>query len=352
MLLLMWLSGCASLSYLGQAASGQAEVMERARPIDALLADPTTPGELADKLRFARDVRRFAIDELGLPDNESYTRYADLGRPYPVWNIVATQPLDLTPVQSCFPVAGCLDYRGYYREEEARRHAESLIAKGMDVFWYGVPAYSTLGWFADPLLNSTIRYGRADLARLIFHELAHQQVYVKDDSAFNEAFATAVELEGFERWLRRHGDEAIRNDYQRNEARRAAFRDAMSRTRQRLLDIYQGPGSDATKLAAKQSALEALAAEYAQLKARYKWMGYDAWFDPLPNNAHFASVATYHRLVPAFRALFAEKEGNWTAFYEAVRALAAQDKASRHAALESRLPLGTREETTAAEGAQ
>ncbi|QDQ28424.1 aminopeptidase [Chitinimonas arctica] len=330
----MGLSACSSVRYVGQAAGGQAEVMSKARPIAELLADPATPAELADKLKLAQTLRAFAVKELKLPDNSSYTQYADLGRPYALWNVVSTPALSLRPVESCFPVAGCLAYRGYYAEGDAANYAEQRRKLGEDVYLYGIPAYSTLGWFADPLLNTTIRYDNAALARLIFHELAHQVIYVRDDSAFNEAFATTVELEGYERWLSIRGEAAAMVAYRTAERRRTAFRQLMASGRARLETVYGGEGSEAEQQAAKAAILAEVAANYWLLKAEWGgYIGYDEWFAPVPNNAHFASVATYHDKVPALRALFRQQGSDFKAFYRAAQALAEKNRAARDASL-------------------
>jgi len=329
------MGGCSSLAYLGQAANGQSQVMRRARPMAEVIDDPATSPQLADKLRLAQRFRQFAVAELGLPDNASYTRYADVQRPYVLWNVVSTPALSLSPVQSCFPIAGCLAYRGYYAEADAARYASERRAAGDDVFMYGVAAYSTLGWFADPLLNTTARYDDASLARLIFHELAHQLIYVKDDSTFNEAFATAVELEGYERWLRQTGDAQQLARYQREEVQRAAFRNLMEQGRQRLRAIYADTADAADKQRRKAEALAALAEDYQALKRQLgaaSW-GYDAWFQPVPNNAHFVALATYHDKVPAFRVLFHKQGEDFAAFYAAVRTLAEKNRAARDEAL-------------------
>ncbi|WP_460536367.1 aminopeptidase [Chitinimonas naiadis] len=328
---LLSLSGCSSLAYLGQAANGQSEVLRNARPIDEVIADPATAPALADKLRLAQRLRLFAVQELKLPDNASYTRYADLGRPYALWNVVSTPALSLKPVLSCFPIAGCLAYRGYYSEADAKSYAAERRAAGDDVFLYGVAAYSTLGWFSDPLLNTTARYDEASLARLIFHELAHQLIYIKDDSAFNEAFATAVELEGYERWLRREGDERSLAGYQREEQQRQAFRQLMETGRRQLAELYEGAGSVVAKQQSKADIQAGLVQDYRNLKqalSATSW-GYDQWFQPAPNNAHFVALATYHEKVPALRALFRQQGGDFAAFYEAVRLLGQKNRAAR-----------------------
>jgi predicted aminopeptidase len=185
------LGGCETVGYYTQAIGGQFEISARARPIDMVIGEPGTPADLRAKLALARGIRDYASRELGLPDNGSYRRYADLGRPFVVWNVVAAEEFSTKAVESCFPVVGCVTYRGYFGEAVARAHAEALRAKGFDAQVSGIPAYSTLGWFDDPLLSTFIRYPEAEIARIVFHELAHQVVYIKGDTVFNESFAVA-----------------------------------------------------------------------------------------------------------------------------------------------------------------
>ncbi len=208
--LLLSITGCASVGYYLQAMQGQVSVMQSARPISQWLADPGVDDDLKSRLKRARDIRAYAAAELGLPDNGSYKSYADLKRPYVMWNVVATPELSLKPQQWCFPVAGCVDYRGYYSKAAAQQFAEGLRRQGYDVRVSGVPAYSTLGWFNDPVLSTFIDYPEAEVARMVFHELAHQVAYAPGDSQFNESFATAVEEVGVARWLAAHGDDAMR----------------------------------------------------------------------------------------------------------------------------------------------
>ncbi|WP_374355716.1 aminopeptidase, partial [Chitinimonas sp.] len=253
------LGACSTIQYVSQAADGEAEVLNRARPIGELLGDPTTPPVVAERLRLAQRIRAFAISELHLPDNGSYTRYADLGREYVLWNVVSTPALSMRPLESCFPIAGCLAYRGYYKEAEAIRYADERRAAGEDVFMYGIPAYSTLGWFNDPLLNTTVRYGELAMVRLIFHELSHQLYYVQNDSSFNEAFATAVEQEGMLRWLEHENKPSVQGRFEQSEARQKAFHQMMNGARKQLLAVYGSKDSDAVKLAAKADILKQLA---------------------------------------------------------------------------------------------
>jgi predicted aminopeptidase len=327
--------GCATFTYYGQAVRGHLDVMHRAQPIESRLADATTPPELRAKLARVLEIREFASRELGLPDNGSYRAYADLERPYVVWNAFAAPEFSVEPRPSCFPIVGCVSYRGYYGEADAQAFAAGLRKAGYDVYVYGVPAYSTLGWFDDPVLNTFVRYPDVELARLVFHELAHQLVYVKGDTVFNESFAVAVEEEGVRRWLARHGDEHERAAYTRLRERRAEFVALVLRYRARLEALYREPLPAEAKRAAKSRLLAELDADYRALKAQRwgGWGGYDRWFEQGVNNAQIASVATYEELVPAFRALLAREGGDMARFYAEVKALAQLDKGAREAAL-------------------
>lgn len=325
------LSSCAQFSYYLQAVEGQLSLLSEARPIDDWLADPGVEEKLKSRLTKVKEIRRFAATELGLPDNESYKSYADLKRPYVLWNVVATPALSLQPVNWCFPIAGCVNYRGYYNKREAQAFAEELRAQGFDVQVSGVPAYSTLGWFNDPVLSTFIQYPEAEMARLVFHELAHQVAYAKDDSRFNESFAVSVEEMGVERWMMKYGDERMKQRFVEYTGRKKDFLALLTKYRQQLLVNYASQASDAEKKARKAEIFQALKDEYKEIKEQ-RWNGYpgyDRWFsDPL-TNAHLSTISTYHDLVPRFRAMLAD-EKDLPRFYDAVRKLAAMDKPARH----------------------
>lgn len=336
LLLLMVLpaAGCASMSfdvgYYWQSISGHLAVMRAARPIDELLAEPTTAKRLRERLELVRDIRRFASTDLGLPDNGSYTRYAQLDRPYVLWNIFATPELSLKLVNWCFPIAGCISYRGYYSKADADRFAEQLRADGFEVYVGGVPAYSTLGWFDDPVLSSFIYYGEGELARLIFHELAHQVLYVPGDSTFNESFATAVEQAGVQRWLARRSDALLSEDYRAYERRRTDFIALLKKHRAMLEAVYAANQSDDDKRRGKAAVFQALKAEYQVLRTRWGgFAGYDRWFEQPLGNPHLASVATYTDAVPGFLRMLEAEGGELPKFFEAARALSRLDKAQR-----------------------
>ncbi len=348
--LLPGLSGCAGLGYYWQSVSGHLQVMNAARPVHDWLSESQTPDKLRTRLALTQRIRSFAVSELHLPDNASYRSYADLRRSAVVWNVTAAPALSLKLETWCFPVAGCVGYRGYFDELQARAEAARLQAQGLDVHVYGVPAYSTLGlmnWAGgDPLLNTFLGYPEGDLARLLFHELAHQVVYAKDDTMFNESFATAVERLGVARWLAASGSETAQQEYAALEARRQQFRALSEATREQLGRIYESKDSatpDArTMLAMKTAAIEDFRKRYAEL--RVTWMalganinlsGSDRWVAQ-SNNASFGAQAAYDDLVPGFELLFAREGRNWPAFYDAVRKLAQMPKDERHKILAAR----------------
>lgn len=335
---LLALGGCASLQYYGQAAAGQIELSRKARPLEDVIMAPDTPPSVAERLRWAMLMRDFASSELHLPDNASYRSYADLQRPYVLWNVVAAPEFSFEPKIDCFPIAGCLAYRGFFDQAAAQLHAERLRQQGYDVWLYGIAAYSTLGWIDDPLLNTFIRYADVDIARLMFHELAHQVVYVQDDSGFNEAFATTVELEGGKLWIARYGNSRQQQQLQLGERRRAAFHSLLADARQELEALYRQPLNVEQKRTQKDHLLRQLAQRYQQFKQQWQqYSGYDHWFQPLPNNAWFVSLATYQRLVPAFQRLLQQNDGDWRRFYQEVQALAQMPRAERDIRLQSLL---------------
>ena len=340
------LTGCTPIRYYAQSVQGHIALMTAARPIDDWLADPATPADLKPRLELARRIRTFAVSDLALPDNASYHRYSDLKRRAAVWNVAAAPPDSLTLRRWCFPVVGCVGYRGYYDEAEARALAAQLEKdEGLEVRVYGVPAYSTLGWLnwagGDPLLSTFIRYPEGELARMVFHELAHQVVYVRDDTMFNESYATAVERLGVRHWLATQASEQARRDYAAFDGRRRAFRQLSRDTRDELNRVY----AQKTALAHDPQALPALKSEamthfrqrYAALKAEWAaagtpFDGFDPWVAQA-NNAFFGIQAAYDELVPGFEALFAQEGGDWPRFHAAVRDLTRQPKAERQAQL-------------------
>jgi predicted aminopeptidase len=330
--------GCSTLDYYSQSVSGHLDLVRRARPIGDVRADAATPESLRERLALAQRIRDFAVSDLGLPDNRSYRRYADLGRTAAVWNVVAAPELSLKLETWCFPVVGCVGYRGYYDRAAADAEAAKLRARSLETLVYGVPAYSTLGkldWLGgDPLLNTFIGWPEGELARLVFHELAHQVVYAEGDTTFNESFATAVERIGVRRWLAVRGSDEVRRQYATLDMRREEFRALTGRYRDRLEALYASSATDAAKREAKSALMAELRGEYARVKAE-RWdgfAGYDGWFERA-NNASFGVLAAYNEFVPAFERLYEREGRDFARFYGEVKRLAALPQAERHATL-------------------
>ncbi len=333
-------SGCSSLGYYAQAASGHVSLLNQARPVPEWLADEKTPQPLRERLALSQRMRDFAVSELKLPDNASYRRYADLGRPAAVWNVVAAPELSLTLKTWCFPVVGCVGYRGYYDRAAAEALAAEVRAQGFEATVQSIPAYSTLGklpgdYFSDPLLNTFIRWPEGELARLVFHELAHQVAYANGDTMFNESFATAVERIGGTRWLQEHASPEARAEYAALDVRRQEFRRIAMQARADLEALYQRSElDDEAKRAAKRERFARLRAEHAALKAG-PWQGfagYDAWFANA-NNASLGVLAAYNELVPQFERLFEREGRDFGRFYAEVKRIAALPPAERRATL-------------------
>jgi predicted aminopeptidase len=337
-LLALLLAGCGSIDYYWQGIRGEVELLERAQPIPAVL-ETTSDAALRRKLERAIAIRDFASRELALPDNASYRSYSDVGRRFVLWNVIATPELSLEPRQWCFPVAGCVNYRGYFDESAAKAEAARFASNGDDVHVAGVPAFSTLGYFDDPVLSTFIRYPDPEIARLIFHELAHQVAYAKDDTVFNESFAVAVEEEGVERWLAAQRDPALTAQFASSQRSREGFRRLVDQTRTRLAMLYRSNASDSDKRAGKAAAFDAMRGEYAALKQEWGGaIGYDAWFAQGPTNASLAAVALYSSKVPIFRAILAEEGHDLPRFYARVKELARLPRGQRDAALQAVKP--------------
>ncbi|MBC7438160.1 MAG: aminopeptidase [Bdellovibrionales bacterium] len=325
------------MGYYWQSFSGHVRVMNDARPVNDWLADAATSPKLKERLALSQRIRSYAVSELKLPDNASYHRYADLKRPAVVWNVVAAPEYSLKLKTWCFPVVGCVGYRGYFDEAAARAEAERVrLEEGLEVNVYPVPAYSTLGWMnwagGDPLLSTFIGYPEGELARLIFHELAHQVAYASGDTMFNESFATAVERLGGARWLQTQASPQVRKEYEDFDGRRRQFRALALATRNQLTRVYEDEPPE-QRPALKNKAMQEFRDQYAQLKTGWGgFVGYDR-FVARANNAAFGTQAAYDDLVPGFEALYEREGADWQRFYDAVKRLAALPKEQRHQAL-------------------
>jgi predicted aminopeptidase len=325
---------CGSLRYYGQAVRGQAALVLHRQPVDEVLRDPATDASLAARLRLAQQARIFAVQHLDLPDNRSYTGYVDLHRPYVVWNVFATPPFSVEATLQCFPIAGCVAYRGWFSEAGAKADAARKRAHGDDVWVGGVPAYSTLGWFADPILSSMLSWDDDELDGTIFHELAHQLVYAKGDTAFNESFATFVQTEGLREWRLSRGLPTLPD---RAGVMEKGFTHLVLDLRARLKSLYAS-GVDRHAMAlGKQHEIEAFRRRYAQWRDNH-WPNdhrYDAWVSRPINNARLLPFGLYDRWTPAFAVVFRQAACRWSAFYKSVRQLAREPAARRDQALQA-----------------
>ncbi len=320
--------------YVLQSVQGQLALMSKRVPISRMIAGESTPPALRTRLETVAAIREFASRDLGLPDNGSYRSYADLGRRYVVWNVVAAPQFSVDPKQWCYLIVGCVAYRGYFVEARAHRFADKLLKQGLDVTVGGVAAYSTLGHFDDPVLNTMMDWNDVELAAIIFHELTHQLLYVANDSSFNEALATTVEEEGVRRWLHAQGREADLAKHLLEQEHYLKVVDLMSATRAELRTVYAAGLPPQAMRERKRAAFLALRASFAKLQAQ--WGGhapFESWFAEDLGNAHLASIATYYACVPGFQRELAAVGGDLGAFYVRARAFAKLDQAKRDAAV-------------------
>lgn len=331
------LAGCDTLAYFSQAARGQWQVLSERQPIEEVIASPATAPEQKRKLALVLDARLWAERELHLNIGNAYTDYVALERPYVVWNVMAAPEFSIEPMQWCFPIAGCVAYRGYFSEADAVAYAEGLQAQGMETYVGGVEAYSTLGWFDDPVLSTFMRRSEATLVGLIFHELAHRTVYVQNDSTFNESFATVVELEGLKRWLTAQQQQAVWEQFQQQERYQEAFVQLILAFRESLASLYAVPLPKERKREEKQRLVSELKHRYQTLRDT-QWQGYngyDRWMNGNLNNAQVSTISTYHDYVPAFRVLLKRCENALPCFYARAEALASLDPDARKVAIDA-----------------
>lgn len=322
------LGACADLRYYAHVTHGESALLLQRRPVSKVIADPATDPKLAARLKLSQEARQFASQKLDLPDNRSYTYYVQLNRPYVVWNVFATPRFSVDAVPQCFPIAGCVAYRGWFDEQKAKESAEKLKAGGYDVYIGGVPAYSTLGWFSDPIISSMMRWDDNELIGTIFHELAHQLIYVKDDTPFNESYAMFVEDEGVREWHRSRG-EAVADDH--DQIMDDGFTQLVLDLRERLKKLYKSGVDQEAMAAGKQREIEDFRLRYAAWRDKNypNDHRYDAWVARPINNATLLPFGLYDQWTQSFAALFKQANGEWPDFYARVRALAKQPKAER-----------------------
>ncbi len=311
-------------------------MMHTSEDIESLLGSIHTSDRLKKRLQLVSRIRDFASEVLLLPDNQSYRRYADIGRKFIVWNVVATPSFSLTPEQSCFLFIGCLSYRGFFNYKDAETYAQNLENQELDVYLGGVSAYSTLGWFDDPVLNGMLDRSDTDLARLLFHELAHQLLYIKHDTEFNEAFADAVALIGVGLWLESFASEAEKLAFNGDLKRERQFTELVLVYQTKLRQLYQSSLDDEAKMQEKSTIYKELRQDYINL--RDNWGGnneYDLWFENKLNNAKISAVSTYRNLLPHFITAFEASGRDLNQFYSLIREISACDMNKRRKHLRS-----------------
>ena len=338
--LCVFLLSCEVVSYYAQAARGQLSILSGRENIQQLLLDENLPAELRGRFELVQEVREFAATKLALPVADNYSAFVDVGREHVVWNVFAAPEFSTSAVDWCYPIAGCVTYRGYFSERDARRYARRLDAAGYDVYTGGVDAYSTLGWFDDPLLSTVLYRADWQLAGLIFHELAHQVLYLPGDTTFNESFATAVEREGVRRWLEDSGQEQLVAAAETFRQRQKEFVDLVTGWRDRFRDLYAEPLAAGEMRSRKQLLQQQMRNDYQLLRQDWNgYAGYDSWFSRSLSNAQLSTVASYNDLLPAFNALLESLGGELPAFYAAVgelTQLSPQQRAVRLAELGAR----------------
>lgn len=316
-------SGCSTIGYYSQAVGGHLKLMRARQPLEQVLADEATSPELRAKLQTLVDARNFAVTELGLPDNDSYSTFVETGRTAVTWNVVAASEFSVNPRTWCFPVAGCVSYRGYFDRADADAYAQGLAKENYDVTVGGASAYSTLGWFDDPILDTMLRGNDTRYVGTLFHELAHQVLYVKDDSNFNEAFASFVEQVGTRKWLEERGEEERIAQYDASLVRVEEFVNLLKVTRENLQQTFAKDLEEQLMRDEKAAVFEQMRAEYELLKETWNgYAGYDNWFKRDLNNARLVAVSTYRRFVPAFYAMYLEAGEDLQKFYDVARVTA------------------------------
>ena len=329
-------SGCDTTRYYAQAIQGQLSLISKRKPIHKLLMAPHIPPGLKARFKTIREIRDFAQNQLLLTVDGNYRDYVELNRPYVVWAVYAAPEFSLAPHTWCYPLVGCLSYRSYFSEDRADRYAVGLRDEGYDVYVQGVAAYSTLGWFDDPILSSFVDYSDADLAALIFHELAHRVLFIAGDTHFNEGFATAVEQEGMRRWMIKRQTPEAYLDYMKRHNRDRQFVKLVMAYRQELEAAYTRKRSPKDMRKIKALTIERLRKAYQKLKKEWDgYSGYDNWFNQPVNNAQINTVSTYHALVPGFLHLLKTTSGNLQRFYQRCKQLAKEPMAERNRRLKN-----------------
>ncbi|THB71200.1 MAG: aminopeptidase [Gammaproteobacteria bacterium] len=332
-------SGCSSIGYYSHIIGGHLQIHSSTQPIESILSDSDTDDILRQKLKLIQEAKQFAVTKLDLPQNDSYSEYADLGRKYVMWSVTATPKLSLSPHQSCFIIVGCMNYRTFFAKEDAESFAKNMQDQGYDTYIASVAAFSSLGWFDDPVLNTMLSWRDTRLAGLIFHELTHQKIYVNDDTTFNESLAVTVEMEGIKKWLASKGETDKLQEFLKQSKRHQQFLDLVLYTRSQLNSLYQTNLNNPEKLTKKDAIFKSLRDGYKGLKQNWGgYPGYDRWFAKDLNNAKLALLSTYSKYVPALTQILHENNGDFGKFFVKVKELATLKKNERDLFLETSLP--------------
>jgi predicted aminopeptidase len=333
-IMILHIAGCANTGYYVQAIFGQISILNKRQSIRHIIKNPNISKKLKAQLSLILELRDFAEKQLHLPVNDHYLTYVDLKRSYVLWNVFAAPEFSLTPKTWCYPVVGCMAYRGYFSKDQADHYSEKLKQQGFDTFVGGVSAYSTLGWLDDPVISTFVHRSPDQLAALIFHELAHQLLFIPNDTTFNESFATVIEQEGLRRWLAEKHDLQLFNDYQREYHRKEKFIQLVMKYKDKLASVFIQSITLSEKRILKADVFAQMKDEYRIIKQ--KWNGYedyDIWFNDPLNNAKMITISTYYEFVPAFRTLLAYHGNNLDVFYRKCREVAQKPEKERQACL-------------------
>lgn len=329
------ISGCASVNYYAQSIQGQFEIIQKRQNIDFLLGTNNLPDSQRERLETVLKLREFSINQLGLPNNNSYSSYADIERDYVIWNIFATKEFSLSPIRWCYLIVGCLDYRGYFSESDAKQHAIKLKQQGHDVYLGGVSAYSTLGWFDDPVLNTMLRWSNVQLAKVMFHELAHQQIYIKNDTEFNESYAEAVATIGISKWLKASSDKNLLLEYKQTQSQEEQFIFLVMKYKALLGELYQSETNEELMRSDKQALFKQMKDEYNILSHNWEKDHYAQWFSSGINNAKLAAIVTYRQYTASFLSLFNKLGRDLERFYSLIVSLSHCKQMKRKEILEA-----------------
>jgi len=332
--ILLLLNACSDFGYYWHTSTGHIALMNQRVYIDNILEDPDLDPKFRERLLLVKAIRVFSVETLALPESGSYNNYVQLDRAYALQNLFAAAEFSTDLYLWCYPIVGCAGYRGYYDAEMLASYVEQLKAQNFDTYVGNVPAYSTLGWFDDPVLSSFIYWPDYRLAGLLFHELSHQRIYIKNDTQFNESLAVAVQQAGTELWLKtsQHGQQL--EEYRRWIEYQGEVITLIKETRETLAELYRSDDDEVSMREQKQLILAGSRDNYAALALRLNYRdGFANWFAGNLNNARLGSVSAYHAQTPAFLAILKAQNYDFEAFFKTVESISKLDKSARDGCL-------------------